>query len=286
MPDQRLRGLFDNTDVRLVLVQLDQSCRDALAPHHYAPAVRQLLGEFMAAVAAMAATLKLDGSLILQVQGEGEVPLAMAESTSDGAVRAIARHAQQAMANDFAGLVRPGRLALTIDPVGGQRYQGVVPLDGDRLSTCLEHYFQQSEQLTTSVQLASDGERAGALLLQELPGSQLLDKTRRREQWHHLTTLAATLTDAELLTLPGEDLLYRLFHQETLRLVKTEPLRFACSCSRERTIAMLRSLGEEEIKAILAEQGSVSVQCEFCNQEYDFDAAAATALFHVPPTTH
>lgn len=288
MSDQRLRWIIDGTDVRGVIVRLDQSYRDALAPHHYPPAVRQLLGEFMAAVAAMTATLKLDGSLTLQAQGNGQVPLAMAEGDSEGAVRAIARHAQQALATRFTDLLSPGRLSLTIDPRGGNRYQGIVPLDGDTLSACLEHYFQQSEQLSTRIWLACDGERAAALLLQELPGGERTARDqaageRRYAQWQHLTTLAATVTDAELLELSSEQVLHRLFHQEALRLLRSEPLHFACSCSRERTEAMLKSLGQAEIDAIIEEQGEITVNCEFCNQIYRFDRSEASALFQSPP---
>jgi len=285
MADQRLRGLFDDTDIRLVLVQLEESSRDALAPHPHPPATRQLLGQFMAAVAAMAATLKLEGSLMLQAQGEGPLKLAMAECTSAGAVRAIAHGSEPQGVDDLLQLVLPGHLALTIEPTGGQRYQGIVPLDGPDLARCLEHYFHQSEQLATAIHLASDGQRASALLLQELPASGR-DLEQRRAQWQHLSTLAATVTPAELLELPAETLLHRLFHQEALRLLGTDPLHFACSCSQARTEAMLRSLGRDEVFGTLAEQGQLTVRCEFCNQIRTFNAEDIAQLFPGPTGTH
>lgn len=286
MSDQRLRFVFDGTDVRGILVQLDRSYRDALAPHHYAPTVRQLLGEFQAAVATMTATLKFEGSLILQAQGEGQVPLAMAEGTSDGAVRAIARRAEQALSEDFRQLLTPGHLSLTIDPVGGARYQGIVPLDGTDLAECLQHYFEQSEQLATRIWLACDGQRAAGLLLQELPASGKRQPEQRAEQWQHLTTLAATVTVDELLQLQPEQMLHRLYHQEPLRLLQTDPLHFSCSCSWARTEAMLQSVGKEELDDVLAEQGSVTVNCEFCNQIYQFQPSEIEALFQNSPRPH
>lgn len=275
--DSILRFIFDDTDIRGEWVQLDQTYRDALTHHHYPPAVRRLTGEFLAAVALLGATLKFDGSIILQARSDGEIPLIMAEANSRQEVRAIVHGAEQAVSDSFQGLLGSGTLSITIDPVGGQRYQGIVPLDGESLSACLESYFRQSEQLPTRIWLAADGERAGGLFLQELPSTGAVEA--RVAQWQHLTVLAGSVQWRELLDLPGATLLHRLFHQEQLRLLRSDAVRFRCSCSRARTESMLVGLGRDELEQILAEQGEISVNCEFCNQLYRFTPADVDALF-------
>ena len=281
--DQLLRFVFDGTDVRGEWVQLERSYQDVLVNHHYPPAVRALLGEFLAAVSLLGATLKLDGTIALQARSEdGEIPLIMAEAGSDQSLRAIVRGAERAGSTGFERLLgRRATLAITIDPAQGQRYQGIVPLESDSLAGCLEDYFERSEQLPTRVWLAADGRRAAGLFLQELPSR--LDPERRAGQWQHLGALAETVSADELLQLPGADLLRRLFHQEQLRLLRCDDLHFRCSCSPERTENMLRSLGRDELDAILREQGSIQVNCEFCNQLYRFDAEAVAGLFAAAP---
>lgn len=278
--DSLLRFIFDATDIRGEWVQLDQSYRDALVHHHYPPAVRRLTGEFLAAAALLGATLKFDGSIILQARSDGQIPLIMAEANSRQELRAIVHGAEHATSDSFQGLIGSGTLSITIDPAGGQRYQGIVPLDGETLADCLESYFRQSEQLPTRIWLATDGKRAGGLFLQELPGTGPVEE--RAAQWQHLSTLAGTVQPQELLELSGPTLLHRLFHQEQLRLLRRDEVRFRCSCSRARTERMLVGLGRAELDQILAEQGEIAVNCEFCNQLYRFSPADVDALFAPP----
>lgn len=275
--DALLRFIFDGTDVRGEWVQLDRTYRDALAHHHYPPAVRRLTGEFLAAAALLSATLKFDGSIILQARSDGEIPLIMAEANSSQQLRAIVHGAEHASSETFRGLIGDGTLSITIDPVVGKRYQGIVPLDGESLAACLESYFRQSEQLPTRIWLAADGERAGGLFLQELPGTG--EPERRAADWQHLSTLAGTVQVEELLALPGPTLLHRLFHEERLRLLRADAVCFRCSCSRARTERMLVGLGRAELDDILAEQGEIAVNCEFCNQLYRFVSDDIEALF-------
>jgi molecular chaperone Hsp33 len=284
MSDQILRFIFDHTAVSGKWVQLRQSYADTLANHHYPPAVQRLLGEFLAAVSLLGATLKFEGTISLQARSGGEIPLIMAEATSAHEIRAIVHGAEQSISTDFQALLAGGTLGITIDPVGGQRYQGIVALEGHDLATCLEGYFQRSEQLPTRVWLAADGHTAAGLLLQELPGTG--DIERRRDQWQHLTLLAQTVQPEELLQLPAERLLHRLFHQEDVRLLRYDDLRFRCSCSRQRTESMLVSLGRAEIESILDEFGEVVVNCEFCLQSYRFDTQQARQLFEDGPARH
>jgi len=280
MADELIRFIFDNTDIRGEWVQLQRSYTDTLANHHYPPGVRRLIGEFLAAASLMGATLKFEGNLILQARSDGQVPLIMAEATSNGAVRAIVRGAETAIGDDFQALIGQGQLAITIDPSNGQRYQGIIALEGDSLARCLEDYFRQSEQLPTRFWLAVDDSRAAGLFLQELPGKT--EASVRAEQWQHLIALTETVSAAELLDLPAEELLHRLFHQEQLRLLRRDPVEFRCSCSQARTEAMLVSLGVDEIESILAEQGGIDVNCEFCLQNYHFTPAQARQLFTTP----
>jgi molecular chaperone Hsp33 len=283
-PDTLLRFIFDTTDIRGEWVQLEQSYQQTLANHHYPPAVRRLIGQFLAAASLLGATLKFEGSIVLQARSDGEVPLVMAEATSDRCLRAIVRGAETALSDDFTQLIGAGTLTLTIDPVDGQRYQGIVVLDGGSLAACIESYFLQSEQLPTRIWLAADERRAAGLFLQELPSHT--DAARRAEQWQHLLALANTLTDAELLDLPGDTLLRRLFHQEPLRLLGCDTWRFQCSCSRDRAEAMLVGLGGDELRQILAEQGEISVNCEFCNETYRFSKADVETLLGAEQTRH
>lgn len=285
--DQLLRFIFDGTDVRGEWVQLDRAYQDALVNHHYPPAVRALIGEFLAAVALLGATLKFEGSLVLQARSDtGQIPLIMAEATSALTVRAIVRGAEEATGGDFATLLGEGLLSITIDPAQGKRYQGIVRLEAAGLAECLEAYFQQSEQLPTRIWLHADSQRAGGLFLQELPSRRPAEE--RAEQWQHLCALTGTVQPQELLQLAGDDLLYRLFHQDRLQLLGRDPVRFRCTCSRERTGAMLVSLGRAELEDIVREQGAIDVNCEFCNQLYVFMADDVAALFAEDgvPTRH
>ena len=197
-------------------------------------------------------------------------------------MRGIARyHAEQIGAD--AGLVElmpEGVLAMTIEPKQGQRYQGIVDLDGATLAECLTNYFATSEQLPTRFWLCADGQHARGLLLQQLPADRLKEAEARAASWQHLATLADTLSAEELLGLDNETLLHRLYHQEALRLFEPRPLCFRCSCSRERSARALVSLGPVDAELLLDEHGGqVVIDCQFCNQRYAFDAADVAQLF-------
>jgi molecular chaperone Hsp33 len=280
--DYTQRFLFDDTDVRGEWVGLERSYAEVLAKHSYPEPVAQLLGELMAAAALLVGTLKFDGLLILQARSSGAVPLLMVECSSDREVRGIARyHAEQIEAGaSLSELMPEGVLALTMDPAKGQRYQGIVSLDGATLAECLTDYFASSEQLPTRFWLYADGRRACGLLLQQLPADRIVDADEREVSWQHLVTLADTLTAEELLALDTITVLHRLYHQEQVRLFEPRPIRFQCSCSRERSGNALISLGEEDAQALAREQGgAITIDCQFCNHQYRFDAADIAQLF-------
>jgi molecular chaperone Hsp33 len=271
--DISLKFVFENVDIRGEIVHLDAAYAEITEIHQYAPGVSRLLGEFLAAAVLLSTTIKFEGRLILQAQSDGDIPLLMAECSNTLQVRAIASGAEQATATEFSSLLRDGQLAITIEPLSGRRYQGIVPLEGHDLATCLEHYFANSEQLATRLWLASDGSCAAGLLLQQLPAQVTGDAARRSTQWQHLCMLADTTTAEELLATDQQSLLYRLFHQDPLRLFEQETVRFACSCSRDRCLDALLALGSTELGELLAEENPIIIDCEFCNQQYAFGTA-------------
>ncbi|WP_027857491.1 Hsp33 family molecular chaperone HslO [Marinobacterium jannaschii] len=286
--DQIQRILFDELDIRGAVVGLEDSYHQALQNHGYPQVIRQVLGELMAAAALLSTNLKFEGRLILQVAGQDAVKVLMAECTDQQELRAIARFdgelPEQA---SFRELVSGGQMAITIQPKQGQRYQGVVPLEGDTLSQCLESYFSASEQLPTQIMLAADGDKAAGMMVQVLPVSGNSD-----EDWLRISHLTSTLKDEELLYLDNETLLYRLYHEETCRLFEADKVTFRCDCSRERSAASLRYMSREELEQIIEEEGAVAVNCQFCNSSYAFGRADLDQVFvpndgdEQPPLQH
>ena len=268
--DRTQRFLFEEADIRGEIVQLDASFRDITAIHQYPPGVSRLMGEFMAAAVLLATTLKFEGKLVLQARSEGQIPLLMVECDSELNLRAIARGAQEATSHRFDQLLAGGQLAITIDPTRGKRYQGIVPLVEDSLAHSLEAYFRQSEQLGTRLWLAAGENGASGMLLQQLPAQLVEQREARQQQWEHTYTLAATVKDEELLDLSAPEVIHRLFHQDPVRLFEPLPVAFSCNCSRERTLNALASIPAAEIRELLEELGSITMDCEFCNQQYRF----------------
>ena len=280
--DYTQRFIFDESDVRGELVALERSYAEVLAKHTYPEPVAQLLGELMAAAALLVGTLKFDGLLILQARSEGPVPLLMVECSSEREIRGLARyHADQIGDTATLSKLMPGGvLALTVDPTNGQRYQGLVDLDGEDLSQCFTNYFVMSQQVGTRFWLKADGKNARGMLLQQLPADRQKDEDDRAASWQHVTALASTLSAEELLGLNNETILHRLYHEEAVRLFDIQPLRFRCSCSRERSGNALVSLGQEDAEQLLAEHGGyIEIDCQFCNERYRFDASDVRQLF-------
>ncbi len=288
-PDNIRRFLFEQADIRGEITTLVQSYHDATAHQRLPAPVKRLLGEFLAAASLLSTTLKFDGILTLQARGPGPLPLIMAECSHNKDLRGIAHPEEGLDPQVFTGTLQDligkgGVLTITIDPKQGARYQGVVPLDAPDLAGCLEHYFQQSEQLDTRFWLAADGTVSSGLLLQALPKQLNANLEQNQEIWETVTHLAQTVKTEELLQLDHETLLYRLFNEHDVRLFEPTDVRFHCSCSMERCATTLKSLGEQEVNTILSEQNIITIDCQFCNQQYQFDADAVAGLFH--PTLH
>lgn len=288
MSDRLLKFVFHGADVRGGLVHLTSAWRQMSEHHDYPAPVQRLLGEMVAAAALLASSIKFNGALIMQVHGDGPVKLLVVECQPDMAMRATAKLRDEPIADDatmreMINRSGRGRFAITLDPIdplpGQQPYQGIVPLDGDDVSALLETYMRQSEQVETRIHLAASAEACGGLLLQRLPGEGGKAVGTDEDAWERATTIGGTLKADEMLKLPPEDVVRRLYSQETLELYAPLAPRFACRCSRERIGRMLISLGREEVESILAEQGEVTVTCDFCNREYTFDAVDAAQLF-------
>ncbi len=275
--DSLTRFMFEHAAVRGEIVSLDETWREVLKHANYPPPLQTLLGELMAAAALLIATLKFDGSMIIQLQSEGAVKLLVVEATSALALRATAKWEGELAAGDFSELLGAGRLVITLDPANtdNQAYQGIVPLVGPNVAAALMHYMTQSEQIDTHIVLAADDECAAGILVQKLPDKIDADQ----DAWQRASQLTATVKSEELLNLDARLILHRLFHEEDLRVFESEKLHFQCSCSRSRVADMLRMLGREEVESVLEEQGKIEVQCEFCNRQYRFDSIDIAQLW-------
>lgn len=283
--DSISRFLFEQAAVRGEIVHLDATWQTVMDQHDYPPVLRRAMGELMAAAALLAATLKLQGSLILQIQGQGAISLLVVECAAEGTMRATAKWSEDIIDADFIELVGDGRFAITLmNAEGQQNYQGIVPLEGRNVAEILENYMLRSEQLETRLWLAANAETAAGLLLQKLPDQPQMDE----DMWDRASHLAETVTEAELLQLPAATLLHRLFSEENVRLFEPQPISFNCSCSLDNVANMLRMLGQEEIHSILDEREEIEIHCDFCNRRYAFDRIDTEQIFAtqvIPPSS-
>ncbi|GAK82854.1 33 kDa chaperonin [Vibrio ponticus] len=273
------RYLFEELSVRGELVQLDEAYQRIIASKEYPVALQKLLGELLVSTTLLTATLKFEGSITIQLQGDGPVSLAVINGDHDQKIRGVARWegdiAEDATLHEMMG---KGYLVITIEPKKGERYQGVVGLEGENLTQVIENYFANSEQLKTRLWIRT-GEfqgkaHAAGMLIQVMP-----DGTGTPDDFEHLEQLTNTVKNEELFGLSAEELLYRLYNQDKVRLFEPQPVEFHCGCSRERSGAAIITVDRAEINDILAESGTVSLHCDYCGTTYSFDEAEVTELF-------
>lgn len=308
--DQLTRFMLAHHTVRGELVRLGPAWRDLGSRHNFPTPVLHHLGELSAAGLLLAASLKFDGTLILQIHGDGPVALLVVECNAQGVFRATAKMREGQVCPEGADLQSlvntrgQGRFVVTLDPgaqaVSRQLYQGIVPFEGQTIAEMLERYMERSEQVPTRLWICSDSDHAAGLLLQRLAGEGGHTSTRPStrpstpepvspraddgsEDWNRMQLLGSTLQREELLTLSPEELMHRLFWQEGLTQLEVRQPRFRCTCTRSKVANMLRMLGQPELESILAEQEVVEVRCEFCNQPYQFDPVDSAELFIDPP---
>ena len=305
MKDTLRRFLFENLAVRGELVHLDATWQAVLERHKYPQPVQNVLGQLMAAVSLLIATLKFEGQLIAQIQGDGPVSLLVVEGTSENTLRATAtikEGVDKFSSENLQGLFGNARLVITLEPSRGERYQGIVNLTGEKLADALTDYLLRSEQLDTDLWLTADNKQAAGLLIQKLPDTEKVKSNSNiisfdsaeenidLDGWNRIQQLSSTIKEVELLELDAEEIIHRLYHEEDVRLFEPELISFRCTCSRERVANMLRTIGAEEVQSILEEQTQIEVACEFCNHNYRFDAVDTEQIFSsqiphsAPPT--
>ncbi|WP_139312279.1 Hsp33 family molecular chaperone HslO [Vibrio ponticus] len=273
------RYLFEELSVRGEMVQLDEAYQRIIASKEYPVALQKLLGELLVSTTLLTATLKFEGSITIQLQGDGPVSLAVINGDHDQKIRGVARWegdiADDATLHEMMG---KGYLVITIEPKKGERYQGVVGLEGENLTQVIENYFANSEQLKTRLWIRTgefEGKaHAAGMLIQVMP-----DGTGTPDDFEHLEQLTNTVKNEELFGLSAEELLYRLYNQDKVRLFEPQPVAFHCGCSRERSGAAIITVDRAEINDILAESGTVSLHCDYCGTTYSFDEAQVSELF-------
>jgi molecular chaperone Hsp33 len=282
---------IEGLPVRGRVVRLGDAVDDVLKRHDYPEPIANLLGEACALAVLVGGSLKFEGRLIVQAQGDGPVRYVVADYDTSGALRGYCRYDEARVAEVSQGFLRPGAKTLlgdgvfimTIDQGSAMdRYQGVTTIEGETLALCAENYFAQSEQTPTRVRLAvgqlqSDAGtqwRAGWLMLQNIAADDARGSTE--DAWTRAQALFETLGEDELLdpTLPAERLLFRLFHEDGVRLFEPKPVRAFCRCSEDRIVAVLRSFSAEERGDMVEDDGMIRVTCEYCSRVYD-----------IPPTT-
>jgi len=270
--DRLSRFVFEQGAVRGELVQLGPALQSALTTQNYPEAVAALLNRTFAAVCLLSGVIKYHGATTLQLNSSGPVGLLLAQTTDELAFRGLAHW--QGEGDSSEALLGPGRMQITIDQRDNkERYQSLVSFEGGELGVALENYFEQSEQLPTRFWLASDGTRAGGLMLQRMPGASDADF------WEHLQILADTVTEPELLALDPETLLNRLFSEETVRLFDPATPSFSCNCSAHRSERAIRTLSYQEALELLEEQGEIEIRCEFCDACYRFGSLELERIF-------
>lgn len=272
------RYLFDKHHVRGELVQVSESFDSMLANHNYPDVVKKILGELLSATCLLTATLKFEGDISVQLQGDGPLQYAVVNGNHEQKMRAVARFDENVQGETIQDLFGKGYMVITISPEGGEKYQGVAPLEHPTLAKCIEHYFETSEQLSTRVWLSTNvseqQNKAAGMLLQVLP---VEDKAE--QDFQHLEALTETITDAEMLDLPAEQVLTRLYHEDNPQLFAPQPVVYECGCSREKTADAILKLTHEDATALIEERGNIEIICQFCLTQYLFDAVDVDALF-------
>lgn len=276
--DQMHRYLFENYAVRGELVTVSDTWKQIINGHDYPQPVQKVLGELLVATSLLTATLKFDGDITVQLQGDGPLNLAVINGNNRQEMRGVARlKGDIAPECSLKEMVGNGYLIITITPAQGERYQGVVGLEGETLAECLEDYFMRSEQLPTRLFIRTgevEGQPgAGGILLQVLPAQDA-----NPDDFTHLATLTETIKTEELLGLPANEVLWRLYHQEEVTLYDPQDVSFHCTCSHERCGEVLLTLPEAEVDQILAEDGKIDMHCDYCGNHYIYDAVDIAAI--------
>ena len=273
------RYIFEQRHVRGELVQLHDSFNQMLENHNYPVVVKRILGELLSVTSLLTATLKFEGDISVQIQGDGPLSYAVVNGNNQQQMRAVARFQDDISDGDIQQLFGKGYMVITIAPDDGERYQGVAPLDKATLAECVEEYFATSEQLRTRIWLSTDltehKAKTAGMLLQVLPVEE-----KAQDDFDHLEALTNTITDDELLNLSANEVLTRLYHEDNPQLFEPQKVSYVCGCSREKTAAAITNLSYEDAKALVEEKGQIEIVCHFCLKQYMFDPIDVEALFN------
>lgn len=272
------RFMFEHASIRGEIAHLDDTYTNIMHQHAYPPVVKKLLGEAVVACLLLAGSIKFEGEISLQFHGDHRLPLLLVQCTHQLHIRAFAKHQEENdELVDYQSAFLQGKMALIINQYQQtQKYESVVPIHSISMAENLMHYFAQSEQIPTRVWLAIDGTRAAGMLLQLMPDQNSL---QREQFWEYAIQLGQTLSDHELLNLENATILHRLYHETELRLYDKRPAKFQCRCNIEKMKQVVRVIGEKDTQQLLKEQGKVEITCDFCNQQYAFDAIDVAMLF-------
>lgn len=280
MSDILERFMFDKRPIRGEIVSLEKSYQAILDSSDYPLGVRELLGELMVAASLLTATLKFEGEIALQIQSAGPIKYAIINGTHDQKMRGVASWDESLteFPTDFKDWFEKGVLAITLTPKDGQRYQGIVALDKETLSACIEDYFLQSEQLLTKVILTTSQQsqtqgitKAAGVLLQIVPTQSESSNVTTNEDFEHVSHLASTIKADEILSISHQEMIQRLYHEDDIIMYEPQAIEFFCDCTRERSANALRSVSKDELLNIISEDGKITVDCQFCHAKYDYD---------------
>ncbi len=275
--DTLQRFMFEHASIRGEMAYLSETYQTIMQQHPYPPVVKKLLGEALVSCLLLAGSIQFEGEISLQFHGDNRLPLLLVQCDHTLQVRAFAKYQEPTEHIDYASAFLGGKMALIINQYNQtQAYQSMVPLRSTSMSDNLTHYFAQSEQIATQVWLAVNDDSVAGLLLQLMPGQ---DTLQREQFWEYAVQLGQTISEYELLTLDNPTILHRLYHETELRLYPARAVRFNCRCNNEKMKQVLTVLGEKDVQQLLQEKGQVEVNCDFCNQQYVFDAIDVTLLF-------
>lgn len=276
-PDSLQKFIFEHAQIRGEIVYLKDSYQTIMQQRPYPEMVKYLLGEALVSCLLLASSIKFEGSLNLQFQGDTRLPLLIVQCDHRLNIRAFAKYADNLEIEDYADAFLNGQMSLSINQYNQtQNYQSLVPIQSTSMSENLMYYFAQSEQISTRVWLAVSEEKAAGMLLQLMPDT---DSEEREQFWEYAVQLGETVREDELLELDNETLLYRLYHETELRLYPSKPIQFQCRCSKEKMEQVIKILGKAEAESLLTEKGEIEISCDFCNQQYHFDPIDVTLLF-------
>jgi molecular chaperone Hsp33 len=276
--DTLQRFIFEHANIRGEIVHIEQTYQTIMAQRNYPPMVKNLLGEAIVSCLLLASSIKFEGSLNLQFQGDSRLSLLLVQCDHELHIRAFARFEESLETEDYAKAFLSGQMVMTINQDNQTNsYQSMVPLQSTSMSENLMNYFAQSEQISTRVWLAVNENAAAGMLLQLMPGQ---DTVQREQFWEYAVQLGQTVSEEELLTLDNQTLLYRLYNETEVRVFDSRHTEFQCRCSLDKMRQVINILGEKEAQELLEEQGKIDIRCDFCNKEYLFDAIDVAMLFH------